>query len=69
VLAFPDQEIGVDDPMRFGRYFGRLSVHPSSTNSDYAPEPIVFYTKAGRRPAAAKERAAEDLIHVQGKAG
>ena len=52
VLVFPDQDISADDLMRFGRYFGRLSVHPFSTNADHAPELIVFDNKEGNPPHA-----------------
>jgi taurine dioxygenase len=52
VLVFPDQEISAEDLMRFGRYFGLLSVHPFSTNADHAPELIVFDNKEGNPPHA-----------------
>jgi len=50
VLVFPDQEISSEDLMRFGRYFGELSVHPFSTSSDDAPELIVYDNKEGNPP-------------------
>ncbi|HSH06516.1 MAG TPA: TauD/TfdA family dioxygenase [Burkholderiales bacterium] len=52
VLVFPDQRIGSDDLMRFGRYFGELSVHPFSTSSAEHPELIVYDNKEGNPPAA-----------------
>src|ERR1700749_2360401 len=52
VLAFPDQDLEAEDLKRFGRYFGKLSVHPFSTNSASDPELIVFDNKEGNPPAA-----------------
>ncbi len=52
VLVFPDQEISAEDLMRFGRYFGKLSVHPFSTNAADTPELIVFDNKEGNPPHA-----------------
>src|SRR5579875_2108468 len=52
VLVFPNQQISAADLMRFGRYFGRLSVHPFSTNADDTPELIVFDNKEGNPPHA-----------------
>lgn len=52
VLVFPDQVISAEDLMRFGRYFGRLSVHPFSTNAAATPELIVFDNKEGNPPHA-----------------
>ena len=52
VLVFPDQEISAADLMRFGRCFGRLSVHPFSTNAEETPELIVFDNKEGNPPHA-----------------
>lgn len=51
VLAFPDQEISSEDLQRFGRYFGELTVHPFSTNTEEAPELIVYDNKEGNPPA------------------
>lgn len=51
VLVFPNQKISSNDLMRFGRYFGKLSVHPFSTNSDSSPELIVYDNKEGNPPA------------------
>lgn len=50
VLVFPDQKISSDDLMRFGRYFGELSVHPFSTSSDDAAELIVYDNREGNPP-------------------
>ncbi|MBI3434170.1 MAG: TauD/TfdA family dioxygenase [Proteobacteria bacterium] len=50
VLVFPDQKISSEDLKRFGRYFGELSVHPFSTNSDASPELIVYDNKEGNPP-------------------
>ena len=50
VLVFPDQKISSDDLKRFGRYFGELSVHPFSTNSEGSPELIVYDNKEGNPP-------------------
>lgn len=52
VLVFPDQVLSPDDLMRFGRYFGQLSVHPFSTSTADNPELIVFDNKEGNPPAA-----------------
>jgi len=51
VLVFPDQKISAADLMRFGRYFGELSVHPFSTNAAANPELIVYDNKEGNPPA------------------
>lgn len=52
VLVFPRQKISAADLMRFGRYFGELSVHPFSTNAADNPELIVYDNKEGNPPAA-----------------
>jgi taurine dioxygenase len=52
VLVFPKQKISAQDLMRFGRYFGELSVHPFSTNAAENPELIVYDNKEGNPPAA-----------------
>lgn len=52
VLVFPNQVISSGDLMRFGRYFGLLSVHPFSTSTADNPELIVFDNKEGNPPAA-----------------
>lgn len=52
VLVFPGQKISSADLMRFGRYFGELSVHPFSTNAADNPELIVYDNKEGNPPAA-----------------
>jgi taurine dioxygenase len=52
VIVFPQQKIGSEDLMRFGRYFGELSVHPFSTNDADNPELIVYDNKEGNPPAA-----------------
>jgi taurine dioxygenase len=52
VLVFPNQKISSADLMRFGRYFGPLSVHPFSTNAADHPELIVYDNKEGNPPAA-----------------
>ena len=52
VLVFPDQRISGEDLMRFGRYFGELSVHPFSTSAADHPELIVYDNKEGNPPAA-----------------
>ncbi|MCL4798937.1 MAG: TauD/TfdA family dioxygenase [Burkholderiales bacterium] len=52
VLVFPDQKIGPADLMRFGRYFGELTVHPFSTSTAANPELIVYDNKEGNPPAA-----------------
>ena len=50
VLVFPNQNISSDDLKRFGRYFGKLTVHPFSTNDDEEPELIVYDNKEGNPP-------------------
>jgi alpha-ketoglutarate-dependent taurine dioxygenase len=52
VLVFPDQKISSDDLMRFGRYFGELTVHPFSTNAADNAALIVYDNKEGNPPAA-----------------
>ena len=52
VLIFPEQSISSDDLQRFGRYFGKLSVHPFSTNTEGNPELIIFDNKEGNPPAS-----------------
>ena len=52
VLVFPDQKIGSEDLMRFGRYFGELTVHPFSTNAADNAALIVYDNKEGNPPAA-----------------
>ena len=52
VLVFPDQKISSADLMRFGRYFGELSVHPFSTSTADNPELIVYDNKEGNPPGA-----------------
>ena len=51
VLVFPDQVISSEDLMRFGRYFGDLTVHPFSTSTAEVPELIVYDNKEGNPPA------------------
>ena len=51
VLVFPNQTISSDDLKRFGRYFGKLSVHPFSTSAVDSPELIVYDNKEGNPPA------------------
>ena len=51
VLVFPDQVISSEDLKRFGRYFGKLTVHPFSTNAADSPELIVYDNKEGNPPA------------------
>lgn len=50
VLVFPNQPITSEDLMRFGRYFGELSVHPFSTSSTENSELIVYDNKEGNPP-------------------
>ena len=45
VIVFPNQFISSEDLQRFGRYFGKLSVHPFSTNTEGNPELIIFDNK------------------------
>lgn len=42
VLVFPDQPIGTDDQIAFGRRFGELTVSPFSPNADDRAELIVL---------------------------
>lgn len=50
VLAFPEQNISSEDLMRFGAYFGELTVHPFSTSSEDASELIIYDNKEGNPP-------------------
>ena len=52
VIVFPNQFISSKDLQRFGRYFGKLSVHPFSTNTEANPELIIFDNKEGNPPAS-----------------
>ena len=52
VIVLPNQKISSEDLMRFGRYFGELTVHPFSTNAAANPELIVYDNKEGNPPAA-----------------
>lgn len=52
VLVFPNQKISSEDIKRFGRYFGKLTVHPFSTNDEEQPELIVYDNKEGNPPPA-----------------
>jgi taurine dioxygenase len=51
VLVFPNQKISSDDLMRFGGYFGALTVHPFSTNAAQNAALIVYDNKEGNPPA------------------
>ena len=51
VLVFPGQKISSENLLSFGRYFGPLSVHPFSTNTENSPELIVYDNKEGNPPA------------------
>ena len=42
VLVFRDQDISVEDQMRFGRFFGDLSVHPIARHDENIPELQIF---------------------------
>ena len=42
ILVFRDQDISVEDQMRFGRYFGDLSVHPIARHDENIPELQIF---------------------------
>jgi len=50
VLVFPNQKISSDDLMRFGRYYGELTVHPFSASTEELPELIVYDNKEGDPP-------------------
>ena len=50
ILVLPDQDISSDDLMRFGRYFGDLTVHPFSTSTEEVPELIIYDNKEGNPP-------------------
>ncbi len=50
VLVFPNQKISSEHLKRFGRYFGKLTVHPFSTNDEEEPELIVYDNKEGNPP-------------------
>ncbi|MCB1437378.1 MAG: TauD/TfdA family dioxygenase [Rhodobiaceae bacterium] len=50
LLVFPGQRISSADLMRFGRYFGKLTVHPFSTSAAENPELIVYDNKEGNPP-------------------
>ena len=50
VLVFPDQKLSREELMRFGRYFGELTVHPFAENDEKVPELIVFDNQEGNPP-------------------
>ncbi len=50
VLVFPNQKISSEDLKRFGRYFGKLTVHPFSTNDEEQPDLIIYDNKEGNPP-------------------
>lgn len=50
VIFFRNQSINSEQLMAFGRYFGELSVHPFSTNTEKNPELIVYDNKEGNPP-------------------
>ena len=52
VLVFPKQKITTKDLLRFGQYFGSLTVHPFSTSTEEKPELIVYDNKEENPPAA-----------------
>ena len=52
VLVFPKQKISKNDLLRFGQYFGSLTVHPFSTSTEEKPELIVYDNKEENPPAA-----------------
>lgn len=51
VIVLKNQDIEVDDQIRFGRYFGELTVHPFSPNMDGKPEVIVLDNHKDNPPA------------------
>lgn len=53
VIVLPDQqEITVEDQIRFGERFGELSVHPFSPHAEEVPELIVLDNDADNPPLA-----------------
>lgn len=50
VLVFRDQDISVDEQLRFGRYFGDLSVHPIARHDEKIPELQIFENDADNPP-------------------
>lgn len=47
VLFFPDQHLGVDDHVAFGRHFGPLEPHPNVRNA-FTDHPYIFELAATR---------------------
>jgi len=52
VIVLPNQKITSEHLKTFGRYFGKLTVHPFSTNDQEQPELIVYDNKEGNPPPA-----------------
>lgn len=50
VLVFRDQDISVEDQLRFGRYFGELSVHPIARHDENIPELQIFDNNENNPP-------------------
>lgn len=50
VFVFPNQKISGEDLKTFGRYFGKLTVHPFSSSAEDNPELIVYDQKEGNPP-------------------
>jgi len=56
VIVLPDQQaITVEDQVRFGERFGKLSVHPFSPHAKDVPELIVLDNDGDKPPLAASE--------------
>ena len=51
VLVFRDQDISVEDQLRFGGYFGELSVHPIAAHDENIPELQVFDNDENNPPS------------------
>lgn len=50
VLVFRNQDISVEDQMRFGKYFGELSVHPIARHDEEIPQLQIFENDADNPP-------------------
>lgn len=48
VLFFPDQNLGADDHVAFGRNFGALEGHPNLKDRNDVAHPEIFRLEAGR---------------------
>ena len=49
-LVFPNQALSSKKLKTFGKYFGKLTVHPFSSSTENEPELIIYDQKKGNPP-------------------